>query len=143
MPDYKNNMKEKLAKILMQPSSMMREPTLGMDANQLDMVEPEYINRVQNPDRYPFITNKDGTRSTHRMAAEKDENGNWFVFPTIVQLPDGQLHEFNDNIEAMRFNIKSGNYKKMPNKETALKYAEGKYKKGTPLAPYKRSYGDN
>ena len=35
--------------------------------------EPEFLDRIQNPDKYPYITNEDGSISTHRMAAEVDE----------------------------------------------------------------------
>ena len=40
--------------------------------------KPEFIDRVLNPQKYPYIY---GSVSTHEMAAEVDENGNWFVFP--------------------------------------------------------------
>ena len=39
--------------------------------------KPEFIDRVLNPQKYPYIKNKDGSVSTHEMAAEVDENGNW------------------------------------------------------------------
>ena len=44
-----------------------------------DKAEPEFLARIKDPDSYPFIKNKDGSISTHRMAAEVDANGNWFV----------------------------------------------------------------
>jgi hypothetical protein len=47
------------------------------------------------------------------MAAEVDENGNWVVFPTIVRLPTGELYQFEDNGQAMDYNMRTGNY--MPN----------------------------
>ena len=45
--------------------------------------QPEFVDRINNPNNYPYIKNKDGSISTHRMAAEVDEKGNWIVFPTI------------------------------------------------------------
>jgi hypothetical protein len=99
-------------------------------------VLPEFIDRINNPDKYPFITNEDGSFSTHRMAAEVDEDGNWFVFPTIVQLPTGELKQFEDSRMAMQYNLRTGNYLSMKNMEEALKYAEGGYKKGTPLEKF-------
>jgi len=97
------------------------------------MTQPEFIDRINNPDKYPGIKNKDGSVSTHRMAAEMDEEGNWFAFPTIVMMPNGKLHEFKDPYLAMEYNLRTGNFLPMKNKEEALKYAEGGYKKGTPL----------
>ena len=95
--------------------------------------EPEFIDRIMNPQNYPYIENEDGSVSTHRMAAEVDEEGNWFVFPTIVQLPTGELYEFKDNMSAMDYNRRTGNFLPMKSKEEAIKYAEGGYKAGTPL----------
>lgn len=102
---------------------------------------PEFLNRINNPSKYPVITNEDGSVSTHRMAAEMDENGNWFVFPTIVQFPDGTLHQFQDVTTAMQYNLRTGNFLKMGNKEQALEYAKGGYKKGTPLENFKVNKG--
>tara|TARA_R110002074_G_scaffold123009_3_gene258152 strand:- start:1666 stop:1986 length:321 start_codon:yes stop_codon:yes gene_type:complete len=98
-----------------------------------DKAEPEFLARIKDPDSYPFIKNKDGSISTHRMAAEVDANGNWFVFPTIVQLPSGELYQFKNNATAMEYNLKNNNYLSMKNKKEALTYAEGGYKKGTKL----------
>ena len=97
---------------------------------------PEFIDRINNPEKYPFITNEDGSISTHQMAAEVDENGNWFVFPTIVRLPDGTLHKFEDPTEALDYNLSVGNFLPMKSKKEAIKYAEGGYKKGTPLEKF-------
>ena len=96
------------------------------------MVEPEFVQRINNPSKYPYIRNNDGSISTHRMAAETDEDGNWFVFPTI-QMVNGKLVQYEDNFEAMKKALKNGNFLSMPSKIDALKYAEGGYKKGTEL----------
>ena len=97
---------------------------------------PEFLDRIMNPQKYPFITNKDNSISTHRMAAEVDENGNWLVFPTIAMLPTGELYEFKDPQQAMDYNLKVGNFLPMKNKEEALSYAADGYKKGTPLETF-------
>lgn len=98
---------------------------------------PEFLDRVNNPEKYPVIKNKDGSISTHKMAAEVDADGNWFVFPTIVQLPSGELYEFKDNAKAMEYNLKNNNYLPMSGKKEALDYAKGGYKKGTKLEEMK------
>jgi len=98
---------------------------------------PEFLRRIKEPKKFPFIRNEDGSISTHRMAAEVDEDGNWFAFPTIVQFPDGTLHRFKDTFQAMKYNLRTGNF--LPfgkNKKDALKYAEGGYKLRTPLEKF-------
>lgn len=92
---------------------------------------PRYEERLREIP-YPFIENEDGSRSTHRMAAEVDENGNWFAFPTIQQGEDGVLVEFDDNREAMANAMASGNIKEFGgDKDAAIGYAQGGYKAGT------------
>jgi hypothetical protein len=90
--------------------------------------QPEFIDRINNPQNYPFIRNDDGSISTHRMAAEVDENGNWYAFPTIVMLPSGKLYQFNSNEQAMKYALRTGNFLPMKDKDSAIKYAEGGYK---------------
>jgi hypothetical protein len=70
------------------------------------------------------------------MSAEVDDKGNWYVFPTIVQMPTGELYEFKDPYQAMEYNKRTGNYLPMKSKEEAINYASGGYKKGTPLESF-------
>ena len=98
-----------------------------------NFVIPEFIDRIDNPDMYPVITNPDGSVSTHRMAAEMDADGKWYAFPTIVMQLDGTLKQFETNQEAMDYNLSVGNYIPMETKEQAIEYASGGYKVGTPL----------
>lgn len=95
--------------------------------------EPEFIDRSLNPQNYPVINNPDGSTSSHRMAAEVDENGNWYVFPTIQMQPDGTLRQYDDAREAMKAAFMTGNILRAPNMKSALQYAEGGYKVGTPM----------
>jgi hypothetical protein len=97
--------------------------------------KPEFIDRILNPQKYPYITNKDGSVSTHEMAAEVDENGNWFVFPTI-QYDGKTLRRFKSNKEAMENALKTNNFLTMPSKKEAIDYAKGGYKKGTALETF-------
>jgi len=90
---------------------------------------PPFEARAERPQDFPFIDNGNGSISTHRMAAEVDEDGNWRAFPTIVQMPNGTLKEFEDVREAERYNKSIGNTKEFgKDKAAALKYAEGGYK---------------
>lgn len=98
--------------------------------------KPEFIDRINNPEKYPYITNEDGSISTHNMAAEVDEDGNWFVFPTIVQLPSGELYKFKDSTSAQEYNLRTNNYLPMKNKKEAIDYAKGGYKNKTPLQKF-------
>ena len=92
---------------------------------------PRYEDRLHQED-YDFIQNKDGSRSTHRMAAEVDAEGNWFAFPEIQEV-DGKLVELPKR-EAMARALSEGNYKAFgADKGSALKYAKGGYKKGTKI----------
>lgn len=106
------------------------------------MPNPEFVDRVNNPSEYPYIRNSDGSISTHRMAAEMDENGEWYVFPTI-QMIGGQLKQFGDNRQAMESALKTGNYIKMSGKDEALRYAEGGYKRGTGLETFRPSMAES
>jgi hypothetical protein len=101
-----------------------------------DKKEPEFIDRINNPDKYPYIENEDGSISTHQMAAETDEEGNWYVFPTIVMLPTGELYQFKDTAQAMNYNMRTNNFMAMKSKKEAIEYAKGGYKKGTALEKF-------
>lgn len=92
-------------------------------------MSPRYEERLRQIP-YPAITNEDGSRSTHRMAAEVDENGNWLAFPEIQEV-DGKLVQMETQ-KAMAKALREGNYKSFgKDKDSALEYAKGGYKKGT------------
>lgn len=97
--------------------------------------KPEFLDRIYNPEKYPYIENGDGSVSTHRMSAERDEDGTWYVFPTI-QMIDGKLIPFEDNFEALESAKANNNYLVMPSKDEAISYAKGGYKEGTPLLEF-------
>ena len=124
----------------------------GLIAGTSSASSPEFIDRIYNPDKYPFIMNGDGSISTHRMSAEQGDDGNWYVFPTIQQMPNGELKEFvlpngqPDNYAAMGNAAETNNMLRMKDKESALAFAEGAYKVGTPLEsfdPRQRTMQDN
>lgn len=92
-------------------------------------MKTRFEERIERPGEGGFIRNEDGSISTHRMAAEVDENGDWYAFPTVVEMPDGSLHQFDNNYDAFDYNKLTGNVKSFgKDKESALKYAEGGYK---------------
>ena len=98
--------------------------------------QPEFVDRINNPEKYPYIKNKTGSVSTHRMAAEfNDKTGKWIVFPTI-QFNGKSLKQFKTNKEAMDNAIETKNFLEMSSKEKALNYAKNGYKKGTALETF-------
>ncbi len=124
----------------------------GLVAGTASASAPEFIDRIYNPQNHKFILNGDGSISTHRMAAEQGSDGNWYVFPTIQQMPNGELKEFvlpngdPDNMSAMINAMANNNMLQMKDKESALAFAEGAYKAGTPLEtfnPRQRTMQDN
>ncbi len=102
-----------------------------MDKNQqiLDQYSNlNFVQRIKNPAIFPNIPNPDGSISTHLMAAETDENGNWYVFPTIVQNEDGSLEKLELR-EAQRRAIRSGEFIPFGKDATsAMEFSAGGYK---------------
>ena len=101
--------------------------------------EPEFLDRINNPEKYPYIKNKDGSISTHLMAAEiDDKTGKWIVFP-MIQFDGESLKQFKTNQkgikDAMDEARATGNFLEMPSKEKAIDYAKD-YKKGTALETF-------
>lgn len=66
-----------------------------------------FVKRILKPDN-KYVKVK-GMKATHLMAAEIDENGNAWAFPTLVKDKNGKLIKFNDAFEAMEYNKKKGN----------------------------------
>ena len=86
-----------------------------------------FVRRVLEPDKYPTLDNGDGSVSTHSMAAEVDEDGNWYVFPTVLMTKNG-LRRF-DVWDAFSETKKTGNL--IPfgkNKDAAIDFSRS-YKK--------------
>lgn len=94
------------------------------------MADPKFIDRVNNPQNYPYVTNPDGSISTHRMAAEYDEDsGQWMAFP-MIQMQGEELKVYEDDQlrSAMDNAIRTGNFLTMPSKDAAIEYSKGGYK---------------
>ena len=118
------------------PSGQQAPPS-GQPAAEV----PEYITRINDPDQ-PSITNEDGSVSTHRMAADVGEDGKWYAYP-MIQMIDGELVVFDDPREAMAKAMETGNFTSFgEDKKGALAYAEGGYKKGTPMDPSSQQEGE-
>ena len=94
---------------------------------------PEFIDRINNPQNYPYIDRGNGQISTHMMAHSGINEGRGIAYPMIVMLPTGELYEFKDMKTAFDHAIRTGNFKEFDTEDEAAKYAEGGYKKGTPL----------
>jgi|TARA_R100001530_G_scaffold3596_5_gene5300 hypothetical protein len=81
-----------------------------------------FVDRITNPQNYEVINNPDGSVSTHKMAAEIDENGQAWAFPTIVQTPEG-LNQFDNTWEAMKYNIENENAIRFNSIDEALDFS--------------------
>jgi len=102
---------------------------MAQDITRADpLEEPEWEDRINNPQDYPFIQNQDGSISTHQMAAEGDAEGNFFVFPMIVQTPTGELKKFEDVGIAKSYALRTGQYKLFKDKDEAIDYSADGYK---------------
>lgn len=97
---------------------------------------PEFIDRINNPQKYSYIQNEDGTFSTHKMA-NTEVNGKFIAFPMIQFMPfSNELYEFKDFRNAVDLAMRTGNFKEFKTDTEALNYAKN-YKKGTPLEKFK------
>jgi len=111
-----------------------------MPVNAIDILlknkDKNFVQRILNSSIFPVISNEDGSVSTHKMAAEIDENGEWLVFPTIVSLPDGRLLDLKDNRSALDFAKKTGEFINFGNnKDDAIPFAANGYKDWNKKAP--------
>lgn len=75
--------------------------------------EKEFVRRIEalkdaETDDSNSLDMGGGYRGTHMMAAEVDEEGNWYVFPTIVNI-DGRLQQLDPN-EAFHHAKTTGEY---------------------------------
>ena len=66
--------------------------------------DKDFVQRIISPQDSPFIKNKDGSESSHKMAFEvgealglKGERATkWYVFPTIQRESEGSLVDYKD-----------------------------------------------
>jgi hypothetical protein len=93
-----------------------------------DYVGTNFEQRIQNP--VNKINNEDGTHSTHKMMSF-EADGKFYAAPTIIE-KDGKLIELNPN-DAIEYALKNNEFREFGSEKEAQKYAEGDYKKGTPL----------
>ena len=95
-----------------------------------------FMRRAKKPaNERKFIMSEDGKEQTHRMAAEVVD-GIWYAFPLIVEQEDGQLKQYDEKdwMSAFEDNLSKNNVISFgKDKDKAIEFAEGGYKKGTPL----------
>ena len=94
--------------------------------------DKDFVKRILYKDKYPSITNDDGSVSTHRMAAEKLEDGRWIVFPTIANTENGlvefQSREDGFPMDALRHALGTQEYIEFKDGEEAQWFAREGYK---------------
>ena len=86
----------------------------------------DFVKRIQDSTIADPIKNIDGSVSSHKMRAEVDKNGNWYVFPEIVNI-NGKLKNLGDR--AFDYALEKKEYIPVKNKELALYFAENGYKR--------------
>ena len=100
---------------------------------RVGMLGYDWGRRAMNPAQ-PYIQNDDGSRSTHLMAAELDDEGRAWAFPMIVQKADGSLHQFKDPREALSYAKRAKQAMPFDSIEAAVEFSTN-YKRGTPMDP--------
>ena len=82
-----------------------------------------WVDRGLNPDKYPKIDNQDGTFSTHRLAYSTGDNGEAYVYPTIIQNDKGELEQLDDNA-AWEYARNTKTAMRIPNVKLAEYYSQ-------------------
>lgn len=80
-----------------------------------------WVERGLNPDNYPIINNEDGTYSTHKLAYSTGDNGEAYIYPTIIQNDKGELEQLSDE-DAWEYAVKTKTAMVVPNIKLAEYY---------------------
>lgn len=94
-----------------------------------------FVDRYLNSNKYPLITNPDGTVSTHEM--EQSDN---IVYPRDVLMKGSDTLQHLSSNQAYDYALKNKEYIKFKTEDQALWYAANGYKQGT-KNPYKQQGG--
>lgn len=83
-----------------------------------------FVDRALHPEKYPKLTGPDGEQMSHKLAAERDSDGKWWVFPTIIQDKEtGELKELALD-EAMDYAKSTGERIGFDDGKMAVEYAK-------------------
>ena len=101
-----------------------------------------WVDRGLHPDKYPVINNDDGTISTHRLEYVTGDDGEAYVYPTIIQDNDGKLKQLSSEQAADHaWNTKTAI--QIPNQKLAEYYSKNGLIKhnngGFAITPYNKS----
>lgn len=93
-------------------------------------VDLPFVQRWMAPSLPPLMNDK-GQEMSHQMAAEVDDDGDWYVFPRIIER-GGELVDLKDNRKALAHAKRTGEYIQAPNMQVALHLSKNykKYQKG-------------
>lgn len=87
-------------------------------------INPKFEDRINNPQKYPYLINERGDFVTHRMA-----DAGTMVYPLVQLQKDGTLKDYGKDFEGARKAAEqTGNFKIFNTEDEAKKYAEGGYK---------------
>lgn len=127
----------KAAHGLLIPATIMAQDGLVVNGGDYNPIEYEsmskvlsqrnkslnWVERGLNPDNYPKINNEDGTFSTHRLAYSTGDNGEAYVYPTIIQNDKGELEQL-DNEAAWEYAKKTKTAMVVPSVKLAEYYSQ-------------------
>lgn len=80
-----------------------------------------FVKRIADPTKVSPLDRGNGEYSTHSMAADVDEDGQWYVYPTVVEI-DGVLVDLKDR--AFDYAKNNNNYIKAPSADVAIGLSE-------------------
>lgn len=82
-----------------------------------------WVERGLNPDNYPNIDNKDGTFSTHKLSYVTGDEGEAYIYPTIIQQEDSTLKEYSQD-ESWEYVKKTNTAMRIPSVKLAEYYSQ-------------------
>jgi hypothetical protein len=83
-----------------------------------------FVDRILSPEGQPTMPMGEGSVATHLMAAEIDDSGQSYAFPTVIKQPDGSLKQFTNPHEAMAINKREKNALPFLSIEDAIEFSE-------------------
>jgi hypothetical protein len=127
--NFTSKLKDKFPKQDAKPSSTTAEDqpidlemeamSKGLNAKYSNL---NWVQRGLNPDNYPTIKNEDGSFSTHKLSYSTGDNGEAYIFPTIIQDEAGNLTEL-DQDKAFEYARKTNTFMTVPNEKLAEYYS--------------------
>lgn len=98
----------------------------GVNAILSKNSDKNFVRRILFPENYPTLPEGDGQVATHKMAWS-DDDGAYYVYPTVVQGENGELVELDPD-EAFDYALKNREFIKFKDPQQADEFSQ-EYKK--------------